>query len=110
MVAVTILLSKYAILYGNVVVTIQSVARRWTAVVSTVIMREGEHRYIPNYINTQSLGYCLSEFLYENAGFGFVGDVGMRYDFVFTPVVWQKQGDFEHQTPTTKGNPNHVLL
>ena len=34
MVAVTILLSKYAILYGNVmqlVVIIQSVARRWTA-------------------------------------------------------------------------------
>ena len=34
MVAVTILLSKYTILYGKIVtlvVTIQSVARRWTA-------------------------------------------------------------------------------
>ena len=38
MVAVTILLSKYTILYGKImqlVVTIQSVARRWTAILNT---------------------------------------------------------------------------
>ena len=40
MVAVTILLSKYTILYDNVVVTIQSIARRWTTMFHT--KREGD--------------------------------------------------------------------
>ena len=50
MVAVTVLLSKYTILYGRVttlVVTIQSVARRWTANSLIAIGIQGMHECMP---------------------------------------------------------------